>query len=80
MATTVAEMSTQDTRQPEADVGLVDRIVAGHVVDFMIVGYGPLRTGVFNVADVALMLGAAIFAAAEVQDWISRRTRYDRPA
>ncbi|HET9370800.1 MAG TPA: signal peptidase II [Vicinamibacterales bacterium] len=58
----------------------VDRVVAGHVVDFMIVGYGPLRTGVFNVADVALMLGAAIFAAAETQDWISRRTRYDRPA
>lgn len=33
----------------------------GRVVDFMMVGVGPVRTGVFNVADVAIMLGVALF-------------------
>jgi signal peptidase II len=39
---------------------LVDRIAHGVVIDFMNVGIGPLRTGIFNVADVAIMLGAGI--------------------
>jgi signal peptidase II len=39
---------------------LLDRIAYGMVIDFMNVGIGPLRTGIFNVADVAIMLGAAI--------------------
>jgi signal peptidase II len=43
----------------------VDRIARGSVVDFLNVGVGPVRTGVFNVADVAIMLGAAVFALAE---------------
>jgi signal peptidase II len=40
---------------------LVDRLVWGSVVDFMNVGVGPLRTGIFNVADMAILLGVAIF-------------------
>src|SRR5262245_34186004 len=39
---------------------LVDRITRGAVVDFMNVGVGSLRTGIFNVADVALMTGAVL--------------------
>jgi signal peptidase II len=39
---------------------LLDRITYGRVIDFMNVGFGPLRTGVFNVADMAIMLGAGI--------------------
>ena len=39
---------------------LVDRITYGMVIDFMNVGIGPLRTGIFNVADMAIMLGAGI--------------------
>jgi signal peptidase II len=38
----------------------IDRVVQGSVVDFMHVGVGPLRTGIFNVADVAIMVGAII--------------------
>jgi signal peptidase II len=38
---------------------LADRVVSGRVVDFMNVGVGPLRTGIFNVADVAILIGAA---------------------
>jgi signal peptidase II len=36
----------------------IDRIVRGSVVDFVSIGIGPLRTGVFNMADVAIMVGA----------------------
>jgi signal peptidase II len=39
---------------------LVDRVVHGRVVDFLNVGIGPVRTGIFNVADMAIMLGVAI--------------------
>jgi signal peptidase II len=39
---------------------LLDRITYGVVIDFMNVGIGPLRTGIFNVADMAIMLGAGI--------------------
>lgn len=35
-----------------------DRLVNdGRVVDFMVLGIGPVRTGVFNVADIAIVLG-----------------------
>jgi signal peptidase II len=36
---------------------LADRIVRGSVVDFVSLGVGSLRTGIFNVADVAILLG-----------------------
>lgn len=40
---------------------LIDRIFYdGHVVDFMQIGYSPLRTGVFNVADMAITTGTGI--------------------
>ena len=39
---------------------LLDRITSGMVIDFMNVGVGPLRTGIFNVADMAIMLGAGL--------------------
>jgi signal peptidase II len=41
---------------------LVDRVIRGSVIDFMNVGIGPLRTGIFNIADMAIMLGAAMVA------------------
>ena len=39
---------------------LLDRAIYGMVIDFMNVGIGSLRTGIFNVADMAIMLGAGI--------------------
>jgi signal peptidase II len=42
---------------------LIDRIIRGGVVvDFMNMGIGGLRTGIFNVADVQLMVGAGVLA------------------
>jgi signal peptidase II len=43
----------------------IDRIMRGSVVDFLNVGAGPVRTGIFNVADVAIVLGTGIFVLAE---------------
>ena len=51
----------------------IDRVDAGRVIDFMVIGVGPVRTGIFNVADVAVMLGAAVFLVSEF------RTRDSRP-
>jgi signal peptidase II len=45
----------------------VDRALRGSVVDFLNVGIGSLRTGVFNVADMAIMLGAGLLLLAELR-------------
>jgi signal peptidase II len=47
----------------------LDRVADGEgtVVDFLNVGIGSLRTGIFNVADVAIMAGAAVFVFAELR-------------
>ena len=42
----------------------IDRIAAGRVVDFLNVGYGPVRTGIFNIADVAVMAGGLLLLVA----------------
>lgn len=40
---------------------LIDRLLnEGRVVDFMNVGIGPLRTGIFNVADLFITFGAIV--------------------
>jgi signal peptidase II len=42
---------------------ILDRVrYDGHVTDFLNIGIGPVRTGIFNVADVALMAGIALYA------------------
>jgi signal peptidase II len=44
---------------------VVDRVrFDGHVTDFLNLGIGPVRTGIFNVADVALMVGMGLFLLA----------------
>ena len=40
---------------------LIDRVAFGSVIDFLNVGLGHFRTGIFNVADVAIMAGVALF-------------------
>jgi signal peptidase II len=52
---------------------LVDRMSHGTVVDFMNVGVGSVRTGIFNVADVALMIGVALMVAGTHRKGNSRR-------
>lgn len=40
---------------------LADRVADGHVIDFLNIGLGPLRTGIFNIADMAVMAGVTLF-------------------
>ena len=40
---------------------LIDRIFRGKVSDFIHLSVGPLQTGVFNVADVAIVLGVVLY-------------------
>jgi len=48
---------------------LIDRVVRnGHVVDFLNFGIGNLRTGILNVADMAIFFGALYVM------WVSVRT------
>lgn len=44
---------------------LVDRVLRdGHVIDFLNFGIGPVRTGIFNVADVQIMVGLGLLMLA----------------
>jgi signal peptidase II len=52
----------------------VDRAAQGRVVDFINVGIGPVRTGIFNVADMAIMLGVAILVLVEFRPGRNRPT------
>lgn len=49
---------------------LVDRIAMGRVIDFLNIGFGPVRTGIFNVADVAIMAGIGLLM---LEHWRQRR-------
>jgi len=48
---------------------LLDRLFNnGAAIDFMNIGIGSIRTGVFNVADILVVTGAAIFMLVSVRD------------
>lgn len=40
---------------------LVDRFTQGYVVDFLNMGLGSIRTNIFNLADVFIMVGMGLF-------------------
>jgi signal peptidase II len=42
---------------------LIDRLIRdGSVIDFMVIKMGPLESGIFNVADIAIILGTCILS------------------
>ena len=47
---------------------LIDRVTTGLVVDFILLSWGRLEFYVFNVADVAVTTGVALFAIAWTRD------------
>jgi signal peptidase II len=51
---------------------IVDRLLRGRVVDFAILRAGPLHTGVFNVADAAILCGAILFVWPDFRRTIGR--------
>jgi signal peptidase II len=53
----------------------LDRLLnAGAVTDFVSLGLGSLRTGIFNVADVAIMAGAALLLLPIAKDETPRES------
>lgn len=44
---------------------LIDRWSYGYTRDFLNLGLGPVRTGIFNLADVALMMGCLLVLLAQ---------------
>jgi signal peptidase II len=42
---------------------LIDRVMFGYVIDFMNIGIGSIRTGIFNVADIAVTFGVLLLIA-----------------
>jgi signal peptidase II len=46
---------------------VIDRLIHGRVTDFLNVGVGSIRTGIFNVADMALMLGVGLWVASSLR-------------
>lgn len=54
----------------------IDRLAnEGRVTDFLNVGIGSLRTGIFNVADMVLLAGIALYFLASLTIGRSRRTQ-----
>lgn len=43
---------------------LIDRFRFGYVQDFLYLGYGPIGTNIFNVADMAILLGVGLMVLA----------------
>lgn len=72
LVTTFALLFVRSPKNPWETIGLalilgggignlMDRVLhGGNVVDFMRVGFGGVETGVFNVADSAIMVGVCV--------------------
>jgi signal peptidase II len=57
---------------------LLDRLYNdGLVVDFMNAGIGPVRTGIFNLADVAIMAGSGMLVTWSL--FVKKPRRSDGP-
>jgi len=52
---------------------LIDRANLGYVIDFLNLGIGSIRTGIFNIADMAIFLGAAILIIRSGRDEDARQ-------
>lgn len=53
---------------------LIDRMFHGKVTDFVHIGYGSIRTGIFNVADVAIVAGFSIYLILSLVNMLQKRS------
>lgn len=56
---------------------IYDRLLYEYVVDFMVMGVGQLRTGIFNFADVAIMTGLFMMLPVMIK---SGKSKKEEPA
>lgn len=55
---------------------LIDRVAnGGHVIDYLSVGLGPLRTGIFNFADLCITTGTCVLVLSALKP-----KRHEAPA
>ncbi len=52
---------------------LIDRFQLGYVRDFLYVGYGPIGTNIFNVADAVVMAGLGVLLLKNLQTYLASR-------
>lgn len=59
---------------------IVDRVMAGKVVDFMFMnldifnqGWDWAKTGIFNVADLYIVIGVCLYVIAVAKNWLAGR-------
>ncbi len=53
----------------------IDRAAYGYVVDFLVMGYAPLRTNIFNIADVVIMIGAGVLLVYYLKESFGDRSK-----
>jgi signal peptidase II len=55
---------------------LIDRVLyAGYVFDFLNIGLGPVRTGIFNVADIFITSGVVLLVfSSQVSELLTKRS------
>jgi signal peptidase II len=58
---------------------LIDRVLNGYVVDFMNLGIGGLRTGIFNVADVAIVAAVVMLLLESLRQQREEKKNEARP-
>ena len=56
---------------------LSDRLIHGFVRDFVQIRLGPLSTGIFNVADLAITTGVLLLLWHGLWDAIQSQRRYE---
>lgn len=54
---------------------LIDRFQLGYVRDFLYIGYGPIGTNIFNVADAVVMAGLGILLVKNLQSYLATRSK-----
>ena len=51
---------------------LIDRVMLGHVVDYVLFHVGTWSFAIFNLADAFITIGAALVLLQEIVDWRNR--------
>jgi signal peptidase II len=54
---------------------IIDRVIAGKVVDFMHMHFGFAGTGIFNVADLYITFAVIIYALAALVNYLKHRRK-----
>ncbi len=54
---------------------IIDRIAYGSVIDFMNMGIGSLRTGIFNVADLSIIAGVVLYFIFSIKDEAKKKSK-----